>query len=34
LIDAAEDAHLMPMLREHIANAEKGNYTIVDIDAV
>jgi PHD/YefM family antitoxin component YafN of YafNO toxin-antitoxin module len=34
LIDAAEDAQLMPQLRERIANAEKGNYTIVDIDAV
>ena len=34
LIDAAEDGQLMPLLRERIANAEKGNYTIVDIDAV
>jgi antitoxin StbD len=34
LIDEVEDAQLMPLLRERIANAEKGNYTIVDIDAV
>jgi antitoxin StbD len=34
LIDAVEDAQLMPLLRERIANAEKGGYTIVDIDAV
>lgn len=34
LIDEVEDAQLMPLLRERIANAEKGGYTIVDIDAV
>jgi antitoxin StbD len=34
LIDEVEDAQLMPMLRQRIANAEKGNYKIVDIDAI
>jgi hypothetical protein len=34
LIDAAEDAQLMPQLRERIANAEKGGCTIVDVDSV
>jgi antitoxin StbD len=34
LIDAVEDVQLLPLLRERIANAGKGNYTIVDIDAV
>lgn len=34
LIDAAEVAQLMPLLRERIAIAEKGAYTIVDIDSV
>lgn len=32
LIDEVEDAQLMPLLRERIANARKGNYTIVNID--
>jgi antitoxin StbD len=34
LIDEVEDAQLMPLLRQRIANAEKGNYKIVDIDAI
>ena len=34
LIDAAEDAQLMPLLRERIASAEKGSYKIVDVDAL
>lgn len=34
LIDAAEDAQLMPLLRERTANGEKGGYTIVDVDSV
>ena len=34
LIDAAEDAQLMPLLRERIGNAENGNYAIVDVDAI
>jgi hypothetical protein len=33
LIDTAEDAQLMPLLRERVGNA-KGDFTIVDIDAV
>jgi antitoxin StbD len=34
LIDQVEDAQLIPLLRQRIANAEKGNYKIVDIDAI
>jgi antitoxin StbD len=34
LIDAAEDGQLMPLLRERIANAQKGNYAIVDVDTI
>ena len=34
LIDEVEDAQLIPLLRQRIANAEKGNYKIVDIDAI
>lgn len=34
LIEEVEDAQLMPLLRQRIANAEKGNYKIVDIDAI
>jgi antitoxin StbD len=34
LIDAAEDAQLMPLLRERFASAEKGSYKIVDVDAL
>jgi antitoxin StbD len=34
LIDEVEDAQLMPLLRQRIANAEKGSYKIVDIDAI
>jgi PHD/YefM family antitoxin component YafN of YafNO toxin-antitoxin module len=33
MVDAAEQAQLMPLLRELIVIVEKGNYTIVDIDA-
>lgn len=34
LIDEVEDAQLMPLRRERIANAEKDGYTIVDVDSV
>ena len=34
LIDQVEDAQLMPILRHRIANSEKGNYKIVDIDTI
>ena len=34
LIDEVEDAHLMRLLRERIADAKKGNYAMVDVGAV
>ncbi len=34
LIDEVEDAQLMPLLHQRIANAEKGNCKIVDIDTI
>ncbi len=34
LLDEVEDMQLMPLLKSRIASAAKGNYTVVDVDAV
>lgn len=34
LMDEVEDMQLLPLLKQRIKSAEKGNYKIVDIDAI
>ncbi len=34
LMDEVEDAQLLPLLKQRIKSAEKGNFEIVDIDAI